>query len=261
MRIVYLTYDSIFSDYIGSYLIETLGNKIVAIVVSGRIYKNAGFIKSAFKLIKNCGILYSLYLWFITDLYKFIFFRKIRSFKKLAGQKKIPIIKIKDINSIQSIEILKNFSPSIIYSAFFNQVLDKEVLAIPSAGCLNFHPSPLPRYRGPDPIFWQMSDLKRATKVTLHQMSEEIDAGNIVYQTDNELDLSRSLFWNSLNLWKLGGEMLVTCLNFEKKEKPIKQNSSEASYHSWPTAQAVKKLLGSNKKLLALKDILEIFRS
>jgi len=261
MRIIYLTYNSIFSDYIGSYLIKNWGEEMVAIVVSGRIYKNKNFIKSALKLIKSCGVLYALYLWFVTDLYRFIFFRKVKSLRRLAEQNKIPIIKVKDINSKGAIEILKKFSPDIIYSAFFNQILGEEVLSIPSFGCINFHPSPLPQYRGPDPIFWQMSDSKKATKITLHQMNEEIDAGDIVYQVDKELDLSRSLFWNSVNLWKLGGEMLQTYLASGKSGKPIKQNFSNASYYSWPTVEAVKRFLESGKKLLNLRDLFEMLRS
>ncbi|MCX7622425.1 MAG: formyltransferase family protein [Thermomicrobium sp.] len=56
-------------------------------------------------------------------------------------------------------------------------------------GMLNIHPSPLPDYRGPSPLFWQYRDGCLRTAVTLHRITEELDAGPIVAQVACDLPL------------------------------------------------------------------------
>lgn len=48
--------------------------------------------------------------------------------------------------------------------------------------CINIHPSLLPKYRGPDPIFWQLKKGETRTGVSLHLLTEEFDTGPIVMQ-------------------------------------------------------------------------------
>ena len=54
---------------------------------------------------------------------------------------------------------------------------------MPKECCLNVHPSVLPSYRGPTPLFWQFREGERETGVTLHIVEEGIDAGAIVAQS------------------------------------------------------------------------------
>ena len=49
-----------------------------------------------------------------------------------------------------------------------------------SLGFYNLHPGPLPRYRGPDPVFWQIQKGESTSGVTLHKMDEEYDTGPII---------------------------------------------------------------------------------
>ncbi|MBD1581575.1 methionyl-tRNA formyltransferase [Pseudoalteromonas sp. S16_S37] len=44
---------------------------------------------------------------------------------------------------------------------------------------INIHPSPLPDYRGPFPLYWQLRNAEETTHITLHQVSEDIDSGDI----------------------------------------------------------------------------------
>tara|TARA_B100002049_G_scaffold236721_1_gene224311 strand:- start:694 stop:1656 length:963 start_codon:yes stop_codon:yes gene_type:complete len=44
---------------------------------------------------------------------------------------------------------------------------------------VNIHPSPLPDYRGPQPIYWQLRNGESSTKLTLHKVNEELDCGDI----------------------------------------------------------------------------------
>lgn len=44
---------------------------------------------------------------------------------------------------------------------------------------VNIHPSPLPEYRGPQPLYWQIRNGESSTKLTLHKVTEQLDAGDI----------------------------------------------------------------------------------
>lgn len=62
----------------------------------------------------------------------------------------------------------------------FAHILPKEILDSFPRGVYNLHPSPLPYYKGPQPIFWQIKNDEKKTALTLHQVTEQIDAGPIV---------------------------------------------------------------------------------
>src|SRR5690606_34194481 len=53
--------------------------------------------------------------------------------------------------------------------------------------CLNVHPSLLPRYRGPDPVFWQLRAGERATGVSVHLVDETFDGGPVAGRREVEL--------------------------------------------------------------------------
>ncbi len=75
---------------------------------------------------------------------------------------------------------LAAMAPDLILVACFPHRLSPEVFRLPRVACLNLHPSLLPRYRGPYPVFWQLRAGEPATGVTLHHVSERLDAGDVV---------------------------------------------------------------------------------
>ncbi len=52
---------------------------------------------------------------------------------------------------------------------------------------MNIHPSPLPEYRGPQPLYWQLRNGETLTKLTLHRVTEELDCGDIALDVDIEI--------------------------------------------------------------------------
>lgn len=94
--------------------------------------------------------------------------------------------------------------------ASYGKILKKEVLDIPRRGCLNIHPSLLPRFRGPSPYVSAILADERQTGVTVMQMAQMMDAGPILAQARIEiadedwppkgLMLSQMLFTEGVNL-------------------------------------------------------------
>jgi len=57
-------------------------------------------------------------------------------------------------------------------------------------GMFNIHPAPLPDYRGPSPLFWQYRDGRLETGVTVHRLTDDLDAGPIVACVRSTLPLA-----------------------------------------------------------------------
>jgi methionyl-tRNA formyltransferase len=72
--------------------------------------------------------------------------------------------------------------PDIILSVWYRRLLGASLLGIPSIAALNLHGSLLPAYRGRAPLNWVLVNGESRTGVTLHHMTEEADAGDIVAQ-------------------------------------------------------------------------------
>jgi len=110
------------------------------------------------------------------------------------------------------IPLIGSIDPDLIVVASFPHILPPTLLALPRHGCLNVHPSLLPRHRGADPVFWTYFADDCDTGVTIHWMSEEVDAGDIVAQ--GRIPLERGLPASALNarLAALGGELLAQAI-------------------------------------------------
>ena len=111
----------------------------------------------------------------------------------------------------------KEFPPELFNSewdfflvASYGKILPKSILDIPRRGCLNIHPSLLPKFRGPSPYVSAILQDERQTGVTLMLMEEKMDAGPIIAQARIEIDeadwppkgllLSEMLFTEGVNL-------------------------------------------------------------
>ncbi len=85
--------------------------------------------------------------------------------------------KIKDKTEVAA---LMETGADIFVVAAFGQILSREILDIPKYGCINVHASLLPEYRGAAPIQWAIADGKKYTGVTIQQMNEGVDTGDII---------------------------------------------------------------------------------
>lgn len=86
-----------------------------------------------------------------------------------------------DLESPQTIEMLRSLEPDLGVSVLFGYRLKPPILAIPSQGCINVHPALLPYNRGAYPNVWSIIDGTPAG-ATIHYMNEEIDTGDILTQ-------------------------------------------------------------------------------
>jgi methionyl-tRNA formyltransferase len=100
----------------------------------------------------------------------------------LAWGRNLPVLAIGDFSHADTLAALAAFAPDIAVVACFTQRIAPAALAVPRLGFLNLHPSLLPLYRGPQPLFWQLRD-GAPTGATVHYMDEGLDTGDIAAQT------------------------------------------------------------------------------
>ena len=100
----------------------------------------------------------------------------------LAGEEGIPVFECGDIGQSDATDWLAAMSLDVVCVACWNRLVPASVLAIPRHGFLNVHPSLLPAYRGPFPLFWQYRAGETAMGVTVHWMDAGLDTGDIAGQ-------------------------------------------------------------------------------
>lgn len=100
----------------------------------------------------------------------------------VAKKNSIPYSIVSEINSPSSLSLIRAECPDLIFSAHFQQLLRKELLNIPKIGCINLHPSLLPKYRGMSPQHWPIINGDHETGVSIHFTNEGVDTGNLVAQ-------------------------------------------------------------------------------
>lgn len=147
------------------------------------------------------------------------------------------------------------------YSGSTNQRLNAAVLALPTRGCLNIHPSLLPEAKGVDPVFQAMLRGAGQLGVTVHFMSPELDAGRIVAQRPIERRSAWSVFEATAVLFREGAELLTAAIGPVERGAMGNPQSGAGNYQSWPTPQELRKLraLGgamcASKLPLSLSDL------
>ncbi len=152
--------------------------------------------------------------------------------KSCAAEHGIPVLQPRRIRTPEAVEELKAYPAELYIVAAFGQILSREILDIPRLGCLNIHASLLPKYRGASPIQRVIMDGEEKTGITIMQMDEGIDTGDMLYQ--KEIPIAREETYETLSdkLTALGGEAIVEALSLLEQGKltPRKQEDALSSY-------------------------------
>lgn len=127
---------------------------------------------------------------------------------------------------------LANLKADVMVVAAFGMLLPPAVLTIPRLGCINIHPSLLPRWRGAAPIVHTILAGDTTTGVTIMQMEAGLDTGPILLQRSHPLLGNETTESLGDQLAKEGGDLVVVTLQLleEKKLKAYPQNNDLATY-------------------------------
>lgn len=146
--------------------------------------------------------------------------------KEFALEKNIQLFQPEKLKEIKE-DIIK-INPDMIVVVSYGKILPKSILDLPKYGCINVHPSLLPKYRGSAPIQWAILNGDKTTGVTIMQMDEHMDSGDIIVQKEVEIGENETTgeLWNRLST--LSSKLLLEAVKkvFEGTAQYTKQPES-----------------------------------
>ena len=112
----------------------------------------------------------------------------------------------------ETLAVIAALEPDVGVVACYPHKLPASIRHLPRRGFLNLHPSLLPAYRGPDPIYWQLRAGETHTGVTLHVVDDGLDSGPIVAQQAVALAGGLSRAQIDALMAAQGAVLLLSCL-------------------------------------------------
>ncbi|WP_420642603.1 methionyl-tRNA formyltransferase [Candidatus Leptofilum sp.] len=135
--------------------------------------------------------------------------RQLESPLTLASKNQVPAFAVRDLAAAETITALSALEPDLICVSCFPHLLPPQILQLPRLGCLNVHPSLLPRFRGPAPLFWASRAGVTKTGVTIHFMDEDFDTGDVALQRPFPLPEGITYPELEAKLAQMGAKLLV----------------------------------------------------
>jgi len=157
------------------------------------------------------------------------------------------------INAPEFVQVLREeIRPDLLVSIAASQILRRQVLDIPRLGCINLHSAPLPRYQGMMPNFWTMVHGEPEAAVTVHEMVDKLDAGDIIVQRPVPIRPRDSLHDLMVRSKVVGVQALLDAIaQIEQgtaQRRPM--DPSQATYFSFPKRPDAERLRRSGRALL-----------
>jgi methionyl-tRNA formyltransferase len=160
--------------------------------------------------------------------------------KKAALRHNMTVLQPENFKSAETKRQLLELKPDTIVVAAFGQILPRSVLEIPAFGCINIHPSLLPKYRGVAPVPAAILNGEEFTGVSIMLMDKGIDTGPVltsVHVPVLQQDTTETLMQKLANT---SAQLLLDTLPgwFRKEITPQLQNNGEATYTKMLTKEA-----------------------
>ena len=154
------------------------------------------------------------------------------SLEALAEQHQIPLLNGQPDTLMST---LSTRPPALLLSSCYPRHLPDALLRLPTHGCFNLHPSALPRYRGPSPIFWQLRDGLREGAYSVHRMSAQLDSGDLLLQRHQPIaDGSRYADWVQQLTHGAVTALLKTLPDWLQGHARLAPQQGQPSYQGWP---------------------------
>ena len=185
-----------------------------------------------------------------------------------TAEKNDIIIRQPEKITIKEADALAEINPDIVVVVAYGLILTKDFMSIPKFGCINVHPSLLPRWRGAAPIQRSIEAGDELTGITIMKMNEGLDTGDIIYQepipigdNDSSKDMHDkfitlgidslllsldSILENNFMLHPQDGNLATYAKKIKKDEAKINWDDSAKKIHkkvmafnAWPVAETI----------------------
>jgi methionyl-tRNA formyltransferase len=152
--------------------------------------------------------------------------------KSLALRLGLPVLQPERARDEKFIAEVRALQPDLIVVIAYGHILPPAILDLPRFGCLNIHPSLLPKYRGAAPIQWAIANGETGTGVTIMKMDAGLDTGGILTQCRTPIRPADDSATLHDRLARLGAELLARTIPdyVAGKIQPTPQPAEGASH-------------------------------
>jgi len=153
-----------------------------------------------------------------------------------AEQRGLRLFQLASLKGPEALQALRDLDVELGIMAYVLQFAPEEFTAIPRHGTIQFHPSLLPRYRGPSSINWPIIRGDTRTGLTIFRPSDGLDEGPVLLQKETPIgpdDTLGSVYFDRLFPLGIAALLEAADLVVGGRATATVQNESEASYEGW----------------------------
>jgi methionyl-tRNA formyltransferase len=156
---------------------------------------------------------------------------------KVAAQEKgLKVFQFASLKSPDATRAMKELDVELGVMAFVLQFAPQEYVNVPQHGTIQFHPSLLPKYRGPSSINWPIIKGEKKTGLTIFRPTDGLDEGPVILQKETVVsddDTLGTVYFDRLFPMGVKAMLEAADLVVAGRHKEIVQDESLASYEGW----------------------------
>lgn len=179
--------------------------------------------------------------------------------KNLAIANKLPLYQPLTLKDFSTQQQLQDLNAAILVNVAYGMLLPEAVLNIPQLGCINIHPSLLPRFRGAAPIQRAIMAGDAITGVTIMKMDLGLDTGDLYQQSSLPIDNYDTTVTLMEKTAKIGAKLLLEVLTKIENGQALAtpQNNAQATYANKISKEEGK--IDWQKSALAIERMIRAF--
>lgn len=148
----------------------------------------------------------------------------------VANNYNVPVYTPVTLRNQEALDLINSIEADVIIVAAYGFIIPKAILSAKKYGCLNIHPSKLPKYRGAAPLQRTIINGEQETAVCIMQMDEGLDTGDILLSEDLPVSNKTTFVELHNKCAELGANLLLQVLDNINNLKPIKQSEEGVIY-------------------------------
>ena len=156
--------------------------------------------------------------------------------KEYALEQGLHVVQPRNFKDKEVLDEMRSFNAELCVMAYVTLFVPEAAREIPKQGSICFHPSLLPKHRGPSSINWAIISGATKTGLTIFWPSDGLDEGDILLQKEVDVDQDDTLgIVYFQKIFPLGVDAVLESIDLVRAGNPprIKQDESKATYESW----------------------------
>ncbi|MBK18896.1 MAG: methionyl-tRNA formyltransferase [Rhodospirillaceae bacterium] len=148
----------------------------------------------------------------------------------------IPLFQLESFKTDEALDHIKSLNADLCVMAYVIKFVPSTFLNVPTLGSIQYHPSLLPKHRGPSSINWPIIQGSERTGLTIFWPDDGLDTGPVLLQKEVDIgpdDTLGSIYFEKL--FPLGVDAMMEAVDLVRdgKAPKIVQDESQSTYESW----------------------------